>query len=218
MEKTKKATLIELNTSWSDVGSWSALWDSQAKDNNNNLISGDVILDKVNNSYVHSASNRLVSVIGVSNLVVVDTQDAILVADKDQDQLVKNIVQKLKNDNRSECSNHKKVLRPWGYYDSIDISDSFQVKRIFVNSGSRLSLQKHQYRSEHWVIVKGEAKVTCGNKIFNLVENQSTYIPAGEIHRLENTSKNPLELIEIQTGSYLGEDDIIRVEDDYKRL
>ena len=217
MEKTKDAVMVELDASWNDVGSWSALWDSQPKDVNNNLISGDVILNEVNNSYVHSASNRLVSAIGVSNLVIVDTQDAILVADKSQDQLVKNIVQKLQNSKRSECDHHRTVFRPWGHYDSIDIEDSFIVKRILVNPRSRLSLQKHQYRAEHWVVVKGHAKVTCDDKVFKLEANQSTYIPLGVVHRLENVGNVPLEVIEIQTGERLNEDDIIRLEDDYKR-
>ena len=217
MEKTKDAVMVELDASWNDVGSWSALWDSQPKDVNNNLISGDVILNEVNNSYVHSASNRLVSAIGVSNLVIVDTQDAILVADKSQDQLVKNIVQKLQNSKRSECDHHRTVFRPWGHYDSIDIEDNFIVKRILVNPRSRLSLQKHQYRSEHWVVVKGHAKVTCDDKVFKLEANQSTYIPLGVVHRLENVGNVPLEVIEIQTGERLNEDDIIRLEDDYKR-
>ena len=218
MEKTKNAVMVGLDASWSDVGSWSALWDSQPKDDNNNLVSGDVILNEVSNSYIYSASNRLVSVVGVNNLVIVDTQDAILVIDKSQDQLVKSIVKKIQDSGRSEFEHHRKVFRPWGHYDSIDIEDSFQVKRILVNPKSRLSLQKHQYRSEHWVVVRGRAKVTCGDRIFNLVESQSTYIPAGEIHRLENIDSQPLEIIEIQTGSYLGEDDIVRIEDDYKRL
>ncbi len=217
MEKTKDAVMVELDASWNDVGSWSALWDFQPKDVNNNLISGDVILNEVNNSYVHSASNRLVSAIGVSNLVIVDTQDAILVADKSQDQLVKNIVQNLQNSKRSECDHHRTVFRPWGHYDSIDIEDNFIVKRILVNPRSRLSLQKHQYRAEHWVIVKGHAKVTCDDKVFKLEENQSTYIPLGAVHRLENVGNIPLEVIEIQTGERLNEDDIIRLEDDYKR-
>ena len=217
MEKTKDAVMVELDASWNDVGSWSALWDSQPKDVNNNLISGDVILNEVNNSYVHSASNRLVSAIGVSNLVIVDTQDAILVADKSQDQLVKNIVQNLQNSKRSECDHHRTVFRPWGHYDSIDIEDNFIVKRILVNPRSRLSLQKHQYRAEHWVVVKGYAKVTCDDKVFKLEENQSTYIPLGVVHRLENVGNIPLEVIEIQTGERLNEDDIIRLEDDYKR-
>ena len=217
MEKTKDAVMVELDASWNDVGSWSALWDSQPKDVNNNLISGDVILNEVNNSYVHSTSNRLVSAIGVSNLVIVDTQDAILVADKSQDQLVKNIVQNLQNSKRSECDHHRTVFRPWGHYDSIDIEDNFIVKRILVNPRSRLSLQKHQYRAEHWVVVKGHAKVTCDDKVFKLEENQSTYIPLGVVHRLENVGNIPLEVIEIQTGERLNEDDIIRLEDDYKR-
>ena len=217
MEKTKDAVMVELDASWNDVGSWSALWDSQPKDVNNNLISGDVILNEVNNSYVHSASNRLVSAIGVSNLVIVDTQDAILVADKSQDQLVKNIVQKLKNSKRSECDHHRTVFRPWGHYDSIVIEDNFIVKRILINPSSRLSLQKHQYRAEHWVFVKGHAKVTCDDKVFKLEENQSIYIPLGAVHRLENVGNIPLEVIEIQTGEHLNEDDIIRLEDDYKR-
>ncbi|MEO1944489.1 MAG: mannose-1-phosphate guanylyltransferase/mannose-6-phosphate isomerase [Candidatus Thioglobus sp.] len=217
MEKTKKLAMVELGTSWIDVGSWSALWDSQPKDNNNNFIFGDVILDEVNNSYIHSVSNRLVSVIGVSNLVIVDTQDAILVADKSQDQLVKNIVQKIQNSERPECDHHRKVFRPWGNYDSIDTEDGFLVKRILVNPKSKLSLQKHQYRAEHWVVVKGHARVTCGNKIFKLEENESTYIPLGVVHRLENVGNIPLEVIEIQTGKYLNENDIIRLEDDYKR-
>mgnify|MGYP004001054915 FL=1 len=217
MEKTKKSVMVELDASWSDVGSWSALWDSQTKDNNNNFVFGDVILDKVNNSYIRSASNRLVSVIGVSNLVIVDTQDAILVADKSQDQLVKNIVQNLQDSKRSECDHHRKVFRPWGHYDSIDVEDDFLVKRILVKPRSKLSLQKHQYRAEHWVIVKGYAKVTCGDKIFKLEENQSTYIPLGVVHRLENTGDVPLEVIEIQTGKHLYEGDIVRLEDDYKR-
>ena len=217
MEKTKDAVMVELDASWNDVGSWSALWDSQPKDVNNNLISGDVILNEVNNSYVHSTSNRLVSAIGVSNLVIVDTQDAILVADKSQDQLVKNIVENLQNSKRSECNHHRTVFRPWGHYDSIDVEDNFIVKRIFVKPRSRISLQKHQYRAEHWVVVKGHAKVTCDDKVFKLEENQSTYIPLGAVHRLENVGNLPLEVIEIQTGERLNEDDIIRLEDDYKR-
>ena len=217
MEKTKNAVMVGLDASWSDVGSWSALWDSQPKDNNNNIVSGDVILNEVSNSYIRSASNRLVSVIGVSNLVIVDTQDAILVADKSQDQLVKNIVQNLQDSKRSECDHHRKVFRPWGHYDSIDVEDDFLVKRILVKPRSKLSLQKHQYRAEHWVVVKGHAKVTCGDKIFKLEENQSTYIPLGVVHRLENTGDVPLEVIEIQTGKHLYEGDIVRLEDDYKR-
>jgi mannose-1-phosphate guanylyltransferase/mannose-6-phosphate isomerase len=217
MERTNKAVMVTLDAGWNDVGSWSALWDSQPKDKNNNLIVGDVVLNKVNNSYIHSASNRLVSAIGVSDLVIVDTQDAILVTNKDHAQYVKNIVEQIKDNDRPESDQHRKVFRPWGYYDSIDNGNGFQVKRILVNPGAKLSLQKHGHRAEHWVVVKGKAQVTCGKKTFQLLENQSTYIPLGEVHRLENTEDIPLEIIEIQTGDYLGEDDIIRIEDDYER-
>ena len=216
MEHTKNGVVVPLDANWSDVGSWSSLWDIKTKDNNDNVSKGDVFLEDVKNTYTYS-SNRLVSVIGVSNLVIVDTQDALLVADKQQTHNIKKIVARLNNDKRSEVDNHRKVFRPWGYYDSVDSGEGFQVKRIVVNSGAKLSLQKHKYRAEHWVVVKGVALVTCGDKIFELVENQSTYIPQGSIHRLENHQDIPLEIIEIQTGSYLGEDDIIRFEDDYQR-
>ena len=216
MEHTKNGVVVPLDANWSDVGSWSSLWDIKTKDNNDNVSEGDVFLEDVKNTYTYS-SNRLVSVIGVSNLVIVDTQDALLVADKQQTHNIKKIVERLQNDRRSEVENHRKVFRPWGYYDSVDSGEGFQVKRIVVNSGEKLSLQKHQNRSEHWVVVKGVALVTCGDKVFELVENQSTYIPQGSLHRLENHQDIPLEIIEIQTGSYLGEDDIIRLEDDYQR-
>ena len=216
MEHTKNGVVVPLDANWSDVGSWSSLWDIKTKDNNNNVSKGDVFLEDVKNTYTYS-SNRLVSVIGVSNLVIVDTQDALLVADKQQTHNIKKIVARLNNDKRSEVDNHRKVFRPWGYYDLVDSGEGFQVKRIVVNSGAKLSLQKHKYRAEHWVVVKGVALVTCGDKIFELVENQSTYIPQGSLHRLENHQDIPLEIIEIQTGSYLGEDDIIRFEDDYQR-
>ena len=217
MEKTKNASMVVLDANWNDVGSWTALWDSQVKDNNDNLVVGDVILDKVSDTYVHSTSNRLVSVIGLSNLIVVDTQDAVLVTNKEHAQDVKNIVEKIKKSGRLESDQHRKIFRPWGYYDSIDRGEGFQVKRILVNPGQKLSLQKHNHRSEHWVVVKGKAQVTCGEKTFQLIENQSTYISLGKVHRLENIEDTPLEIIEIQTGSYLGEDDIIRIDDDYER-
>jgi mannose-1-phosphate guanylyltransferase len=216
MEHTKNGVVVPLDANWSDVGSWSSLWDIKTKDNNDNVSKGDVFLEDVKNTYTYS-SNRLVSVIGVSNLVIVDTQDALLVADKQQTHNIKKIVARLNNDKRSEVDSHRKVFRPWGYYDLVDSGEGFQVKRIVVNSGAKLSLQKHKYRAEHWVVVKGVALVTCGDKIFELVENQSTYIPQGSLHRLENHQDIPLEIIEIQTGSYLGEDDIIRFEDDYQR-
>jgi len=216
MEKTNAGVVVPFDGSWSDIGSWEALWDSKSKDSNNNVAEGDVILSKVKNSYIHS-SNRLVSVNDLSDLFIIDTQDALLVSSKKSSQDIKNIVLKLKADGRSEPDNHRKVYRPWGYYDSIDYGEGFQVKRIFVNPGAKLSLQKHKKRAEHWVIVKGIALITCREKVFQLKENQSTYIPKGEIHRLENRETSPLEIIEIQTGSYLGEDDIIRLEDDYER-
>ena len=216
MEHTEDAMVVPLDADWSDIGSWDALWDAKNKDQDGNVSEGDVILDEVKNTYAYS-SNRLVSVIGVSDLVIVDTQDALLVADKKYSQNIKNIVNQLKKNNRPEADNHRKVFRPWGYYDSIDADDGFQVKRILVNPGAKLSLQKHEHRAEHWVVVKGVAKVTCGEKVFSLKENQSTYIPKGEVHRLENQEGIDLEIIEIQTGDYLGEDDIIRLEDDYQR-
>ena len=216
MEHTKNGVVVPLDVNWSDVGSWSSLWDIKTKDNNDNVSEGDVFLEDVKNTYTYS-SNRLVSIIGVSILVIVDTQDALLVANKQQTHNIKKIVARLNNDKRSEVDNHRKVFRPWGYYDSVNSEEGFQVKRIVVNSGAKLSLQKHKYRAEHWVVVKGVALVTCGDKVFELVENQSTYIPQGSIHRLENHQDTPLEIIEIQTGNYLGEDDIIRLVDDYQR-
>jgi mannose-1-phosphate guanylyltransferase len=216
MEHTKNGVVVPLDANWSDVGSWSSLWDVKTKDNNDNVSEGDVVLENVKNTYTFS-SNRLVSVIGVSNLVIVDTQDALLVMDKQQTHNIKKIVERLKKYKRSEVESHRKVFRPWGYYDSVDSGEDYQVKRIFVNSGAKLSLQKHKHRAEHWVVIKGIALVTCGDKIFELVENQSTYIPQGCLHRLENHQDIPLEIIEIQTGSYLGEDDIIRLKDDYLR-
>jgi mannose-1-phosphate guanylyltransferase len=216
MEHTKDGVVVPLDANWSDIGSWDALWNAKNKDENGNVSQGDIILDEVKNTYTYS-SNRLVSAIGVSDLVIIDTQDALLIANKKYSQNIKNIVNRLKKNGRPEADNHRKVFRPWGYYDSIDADDGFQVKRILVNPGAKLSLQKHGHRAEHWVVVKGIAKVTCGGKIFLLKENQSTFIPKGTIHRLENQEKTPLEIIEIQTGDYLGEDDIVRLEDDYQR-
>ena len=216
MEKTNDAVVVPFNGIWSDIGTWDNLWKVKPKDTNNNVIEGDVILDKVSNSYVYS-SNRLVSATNLSDLIIIDTQDALLVSSKKSSQNINNIVEKLKIDSRSEKDDNRKVYRPWGYFDSIDYGEGFQVKRLFINPGAKLSLQKHQKRAEHWVVVKGIALVTCGEKKYKLTENQSTYIPKGEIHRLENCEKTPLEIIEIQTGNYLGEDDIIRLEDDYER-
>ena len=216
MEKTNKAKVVPLDAGWSDVGSWDALMDSKIKDSLGNVVEGDVTLDQVKNSYLYSTS-RLVAASNIADLIVIDTQDALLVTTRDNSLSIKNIVKKLKKNKRTEIENHRKVYKPWGYYDSIDTGYNFQVKRILVNPGAKLSLQKHLHRAEHWVVVSGVAKITCGKKIYNLEKNQSTYIPKGEIHRLENIKSYPLEIIEVQTGNYLGEDDIIRLKDDYQR-
>ena len=216
MEKTNKAKVVPLDAGWCDVGSWDALMDSKIKDSLGNVVEGDVTLDQVKNSYLYS-TNRLVAASNIADLIVIDTQDALLVTTRDNSLSIKNIVKKLKKNKRTEIENHRKVYKPWGYYDSIDTGYNFQVKRILVNPGAKLSLQKHLHRSEHWVVVSGVAKITCGKKIYNLEKNQSTYIPKGEIHRLENIENYPLEIIEVQTGNYLGEDDIIRLKDDYQR-
>ena len=216
MEKTNKAKVVPLDAGWSDVGSWDALMDSKIKDSLGNVVEGDVTLDQVKNSYLYSTS-RLVAASNITDLIVIDTQDALLVTTRDNSLSIKNIVKKLKKNKRTEIENHRKVYKPWGYYDSIDTGYNFQVKRILVNPGAKLSLQKHLHRAEHWVVVSGVAKITCGKKIYNLEKNQSTYIPKGEIHRLENIENYPLEIIEVQTGNYLGEDDIIRLKDDYQR-
>jgi mannose-1-phosphate guanylyltransferase/mannose-6-phosphate isomerase len=205
-----------LNSQWSDLGSWESVWDVSQKDINGNVFSGDVISTNSRNSYVRS-SGRLLALVGVTDMVVVETEDAILVANKSENQHVKEIVQKLKKTQRKECDIHLKVYRPWGWYQNTDVGDQFQVKRIMVKPGSKLSLQKHKFRSEHWVVVKGEAEVVNGDDILYLKENESTYIPAGTIHRLSNLGKTPLEIIEVQTGSYLGEDDIERFDDIYGR-
>lgn len=216
MEKTNKAMVVPLDAGWSDVGSWDALMDSKIKDSFGNVVEGDITLDQVKNSYLYS-TNRLVAASNIADLIVIDTQDALLVTTRDNSLSIKNIVKKLKKNKRTEIENHRKVYKPWGYYDSIDTGYNFQVKRILVNPGAKLSLQKHLHRAEHWVVVSGVAKITCGNKIYNLEKNQSTYIPKGEIHRLENIENYPLEIIEVQTGNYLGEDDIIRLKDHYQR-
>jgi mannose-1-phosphate guanylyltransferase/mannose-6-phosphate isomerase len=216
MEKTDKGVVVPLSCGWSDVGAWSTLWDIGDKDEQGNVTEGDVILNDTNNSYIHSDS-RLVTATGVDDLVVVETADAVLVSRRDRVQDIKAIVNKLKQSGRDETTVHKKVYRPWGSYESLVVAERFQVKRIIVNPGQRLSLQMHHHRAEHWIIVKGMATVTCGDKEFSLTEDQSTYIPLGTKHRLENPGIIPLELIEVQSGSYLGEDDIVRFEDVYGR-
>ena len=216
MEKTKKSLVVPIDVGWNDIGSWETLIATKIKDKDGNSSEGDVILDGVKNTHIYS-TNRLVSALNVSDLVIIDTQDALLVTNKNNTNNIKSIINNLKENKRLEIETHRKVFRPWGYYDSIDIGEGFQVKRISVKPNAKLSLQKHNHRAEHWVIVSGSATITCGKKKYVLEKNQSTYIPKGEIHRLENHGKVALEIIEIQTGSYLGEDDIIRLEDEYQR-
>lgn len=208
--------MVPLNAGWSDLGAWDAVWDVLPKDENGNAHVGDVLTHGSRNTLVH-ASSRLVSLVGVNDLIVVETPDAVLVADKTRSQDVKNIVNVLQQQKRGEHALHRKVHRPWGWYDSIDEGGRFKVKRIQVKPGASLSLQKHHHRAEHWVVVKGTAEITCGDKKLLLTENQSTYIPLGEVHRLANPGAIPLEIIEVQSGSYLGEDDIVRFEDTYGR-
>jgi mannose-1-phosphate guanylyltransferase / mannose-6-phosphate isomerase len=216
MEHTRLAVVVPAAIGWSDVGSWAALSEVTASDANGNVERGDVHLDGVTNSLVR-AESRFVAVVGVRDLVVVETADAVLVAHKDQVQRVKQIVDHLKLNQRTEHVHHTKVYRPWGHYEGIDAGDRFQVKRITVKPGEKLSLQMHHHRAEHWIVVRGTARVTCGDKVSLLSENESTYIPIGTMHRLENPGKLPLHLIEVQSGSYLGEDDIVRFEDAYQR-
>lgn len=216
MERTRHAAMVPLDCGWNDVGSWSALWQTGASDTHGNVTRGDVMLRDVSNSLVR-AESRLVAVIGVDDMVVVETSDAVLIAKRETAQDVKHIVARLKLDGRGEALLHKRVYRPWGSYESLVESDRFQVKRIIVNPGQQLSLQMHHHRAEHWVVVKGTARVTHGEQETILHEDQSTYIPLGTKHRLANPGVIPLEIIEVQTGSYLGEDDIVRFEDVYGR-
>ncbi|MGU9856609.1 mannose-1-phosphate guanylyltransferase/mannose-6-phosphate isomerase [Pseudomonas sp. LF245] len=217
MEKTSDAVMVPLNAGWSDIGSWSALWEAGEKNAQGNLFKGDVLSEKTTGSYIH-ATHRLVTTVGVQDLIIVETKDAVLVARKDQVQEVKKIVDQLKAGGRQEQVNHREVYRPWGVYDSIDSGERYQVKRITVKPGEKLSVQMHHHRAEHWVVVSGTARVTNGEKTYLVTENQSTFIPIGQVHALENPGMIPLELIEVQSGSYLGEDDIVRFEDIYGRV
>ncbi len=217
MEKTDKAVVVPLAAEWNDVGSWSALWEVTEKDEQGNAINGDVETVNTQNCFLHS-SNKLVTTVGLSNLVVVETADAVLVASKEQVQDVKEIVEILKSNNRMEAELHRKVYRPWGYYDLIDQGGRHNAKRIVVNPGAKLSVQKHHHRAEHWIVVRGTAQVTKGDEEILLTENESTYIPLGVVHSLENPGVIPLEMIEVQSGSYLGEDDIVRYDDKYGRV
>lgn len=212
-----KIKVVPLDAGWSDLGSWDAIWENADKDVKGNACVGDVLTENAHNNLVHTEGGRLVALVGVQDLVVVETADAILVADKRSSQDVKKIVAALGEQKREESNLHRKVHRPWGWYDSIDEDSRFKVKRILVKPGASLSLQMHHHRAEHWVVVSGTAEVTCGDKTVLLSENQSVYIPLGETHRLYNPGKLPLEIIEVQSGSYLGEDDIVRFEDNYGR-
>lgn len=216
MEKTADAVVVPVSCGWSDVGSWSALWDVTDKDEKGNTILGDVIALDTHGSYIRS-DGKLIATIGVEDLIVVESDDAILIAAKDRDQEVKQIVSLINEQGRDEAKLHRKVHRPWGYYDSIDMGERFQAKRIVVYPGEKLSLQMHHHRAEHWVVVSGTARVTNGDEVVLVSENESTYIPLGHTHRLENPGVIPLEMIEVQSGSYLGEDDIVRFDDTYGR-
>jgi mannose-1-phosphate guanylyltransferase len=216
LEKSSDCVMVPLDAGWSDIGSWLALWEVSKKDSNGNVFKGDVLAHNTWNTYVY-ADSRLVTTLGVEDLVIIETKDAILVAHKDKVQDVKNIVESIKSADRQEHINHREVYRPWGFYDSIDTGERYQVKHITVLPGAKLSVQMHHHRAEHWIVVKGTAKVTNGDQTYLVTENQSTYIPIGQIHTLENPGVIPLELIEVQSGSYLGEDDIVRFEDRYGR-
>ncbi|TCI05439.1 mannose-1-phosphate guanylyltransferase/mannose-6-phosphate isomerase [Corallincola luteus] len=222
MESTKDAVVVPLDAGWNDIGSWSALWEVDKKCADGNAVKGDVILHDTKNCLVHGLSEnegqRLVATVGLEDIVIVDTKDAVMVAHKDKVQEVKQIVETLKAQGRSEFKLHREVYRPWGKYDSIDSGGRYQVKHITVKPGGKLSVQMHHHRAEHWIVVSGTAQVTNGDKTILLTENESTYIPVGVVHALENPGKLPLELIEVQSGSYLGEDDIVRFEDRYGRI
>ena len=208
--------MVALDAGWSDIGSWSALWGVHDKDPAGNVTEGDVLLEDAHNHLVY-ADSRLVSVVGAENLVVVETKDAVLVAHRDAVQQVKAVVSRLKAAGRCEHLNHREVYRPWGVYDSVDAGARYQVKRITVKPGAKLSVQMHHHRAEHWVVVSGTARVTNGDNTYLVTENESTFIPVGQVHSLENPGRIPLELIEVQSGSYLGEDDIVRLQDRYGR-
>jgi mannose-1-phosphate guanylyltransferase/mannose-6-phosphate isomerase len=208
--------MVELDAGWNDLGAWDAVWQVGQHDAQGNVTTGDTLLSNTSNSLVH-ASSRLVSAVGVENLIIIETADAVLVADRKNSQDVKHIVNQLESQQREEKNLHRKVARPWGWYDSVDEGERFKVKRIQVKPGASLSLQMHHHRAEHWIVVKGVAEITNGDQLITLTENQSTYIPQGQTHRLANPGKTPLEIIEVQSGSYLGEDDIVRFEDTYGR-
>ena len=217
MERTTRAAVIPVSCAWSDIGSWDALWAASERDADGNRLEGDVIAIDSRNCFVHGTDRRLIAALGLEDIVIVDTPDAVLISPRTRVQDVKRLVDRIKSNGRQEHLFHRKVYRPWGSYDSIDMGPRFQVKRIVVKPGAALSLQKHHHRAEHWVIVSGTAEVTRNEEVFLLGENESTFLPLGAVHRLRNPGKVPLELIEVQSGSYLGEDDIVRLEDVYGR-
>ncbi|SMC46154.1 mannose-1-phosphate guanylyltransferase/mannose-1-phosphate guanylyltransferase / mannose-6-phosphate isomerase [Desulfocicer vacuolatum DSM 3385] len=216
MEKTEDGVVIPLDAGWNDVGSWDALWHTGEKDKDHNVLKGDVLVSDVKNCYLN-AESRLIAAVGLENHVVVETKDAVLVAPRNRVQEVKRLVEALKKKDRPEVTTHREVFRPWGSYETIDLGPRFQVKRITVKPGAKLSLQKHFHRAEHWTVVSGTAIITKGEEEILLRENESVYIPLGYVHRMENPGRIPLELIEVQSGSYLGEDDIVRFDDIYGR-
>ncbi len=217
MEKTADAAVVPLEAGWSDIGSWSALWNIAQKDGQGNVLKGDVLALDTRNSLVH-AEYKLVATVGVENIVVVETKDAVLVVNKEKVQDVKKVVEAIEGNGRYEHINHREEYRPWGKFDSVEVADRYQVKHITVKPGGKISVQMHHHRAEHWVVVSGTARVTKGDQVFLITENESTFIPVGEVHALENPGKIPLELIEVQSGSYLGEDDIVRFDDQYGRI
>ena len=216
MEETDKAAVVALDAGWSDIGAWSSLWEASERDSQGNVVQGDVYAHATQNTLLIS-QHRFLAAVGLNDIIVIETPDAVLVAHKKHAQDVKEVVNRLKSDKRSEYQTHRRVYRPWGSYEGIDAGPRFQVKRLMVNPGAALSLQMHHHRAEHWIVVKGTARVTRGDEVFMLTENQSTYIPLGTTHRLENPGNIALEIIEVQSGSYLGEDDIVRFEDRYNR-
>ena len=216
MEETDKAAVVALDAGWSDIGAWSSLWEASERDSQGNVVQGDVYAHATQNTLLIS-QHRFLAAVGLDDIIVIETPDAVLVAHKKHAQDVKEVVNRLKSDKRSEYQTHRRVYRPWGSYEGIDAGPRFQVKRLMVNPGAALSLQMHHHRAEHWIVVKGTARVTRGDEVFMLTENQSTYIPLGTTHRLENPGNIALEIIEVQSGSYLGEDDIVRFEDKYNR-
>ena len=216
MENTDKSCVVPLQSDWADAGSWTSLWEISPKDSNGNFLKGDVVTHQTKNSYIRS-EDKLITTLGIEDLILISTKDAILVATKKEDQNLKLLLDKLKHESRTEIDLHREVYRPWGKYDSLGSSDYYQVKKITVKPGAKLSVQLHNHRAEHWVVISGEAKVTIDDNVFNLSENESTFIPAKTVHSLENATESNLEIIEVQTGTYFGEDDIIRLEDRYGR-